>query len=66
LALPAALPVHPEDFAIVWRLVLCGIGFGLLQSPNKHATVTTTPMRQSGEASGICPVKFTPLIHTMQ
>ncbi len=53
LALLAALPVRPEDFDIVWRLVLCGIGFGLFQSPNNHTIVTTAPMDRSGGASGM-------------
>ncbi len=53
LALLAALPPQPEDFDIVWRLALCGIGFGLFQSPNNHTIVTTAPMQRSGGASGM-------------
>jgi DHA2 family multidrug resistance protein-like MFS transporter len=53
LALLAALPVHPENFDIVWRLVLCGVGFGLFQSPNNHTIVTTAPIHRSGGASGM-------------
>ena len=53
LALLAALPAQPADFDIVWRLVLCGIGFGLFQSPNNHTIVTTPPIHRSGGASGM-------------
>lgn len=38
---------------IGWRLVLCGIGFGLFQSPNMVAMMTSAPPRRSGGAGGI-------------
>ena len=53
LALLAVLPVQPANFDIVWRLILCGIGFGLFQSPNNHTIVTTAPIHRSGGASGM-------------
>ncbi len=53
LALAAALPAHPSDFDIVWRLALCGLGFGLFQSPNNHTIVTSAPAHRSGGASGM-------------
>ena len=53
LILLAALPNHPENSAIVWRLVLCGVGFGLFQSPNNHTIVTSAPLNRSGAASGM-------------
>jgi DHA2 family multidrug resistance protein-like MFS transporter len=53
LALLALLPENPEDADIVWRLVLCGIGFGLFQSPNNHTIVTSAPLHRSGGASGM-------------
>ena len=53
LALLAALPGSPRDADIVWRLVVCGLGFGLFQSPNNHTIVTSAPAHRSGGASGM-------------
>lgn len=40
-------------FDIAWRLVLCGIGFGLFQSPNMVALMSSAPRERSGSAGGI-------------
>ncbi len=53
LILLAMLPPHPSNADIVWRMVLCGIGFGLFQSPNNHIIVTSAPAHRSGGASGM-------------
>ncbi|MET0541719.1 MAG: MFS transporter [Variovorax sp.] len=53
LALLAALPAHPGNADIVWRMALCGAGFGLFQSPNNHTIVTSPPAHRSGAASGM-------------
>jgi len=53
LALLAALPAQPSNADIVWRMVLCGAGFGLFQSPNNHTIVSTPPAHRSGAASGM-------------
>lgn len=53
LAAMALLPPTPSDFDIAWRMVLCGAGFGLFQSPNNHTIVTAAPSRRSGAASGM-------------
>ncbi len=53
LALLAALPAQPGDLDIAWRMALCGIGFGLFQSPNNHTIVTSAPRHRSGAASGM-------------
>lgn len=53
LMLLAALPAQPDDAAIAWRMALCGIGFGLFQSPNNHTIVTSAPVNRSGAASGM-------------
>ena len=53
LALLAALPAQPGNADIVWRMALCGFGFGLFQSPNNHTIVTTPPPHRSGAASGM-------------
>lgn len=53
LALLATLPTTPSDIDIVWRMALCGAGFGLFQSPNNHTIVTSAPTHRSGGASGM-------------
>ncbi|RYF71676.1 MAG: MFS transporter, partial [Comamonadaceae bacterium] len=53
LALLAALPAQPANADIVWRMALCGLGFGLFQSPNNHTIVTAPPAHRSGAASGM-------------
>jgi DHA2 family multidrug resistance protein-like MFS transporter len=37
---------------IAWRTGLCGLGFGLFQSPNNRAMISATPRERSGGASG--------------
>ena len=53
LALLATLPASPSDLQIAWRLALCGMGFGLFQSPNNHTIMTSAPLHRSGGASGM-------------
>ena len=49
----ALLPAQPTSLALFGRLVLCGIGFGLFQSPNNHTIVTAAPAHRSGGAAGM-------------
>lgn len=49
----AMLPAQPSDFDIVWRMALCGAGFGLFQSPNNHTMIASAPPQRSGGASGM-------------
>ncbi len=53
LVLLALLPNHPSQIDIVWRLVLCGAGFGLFQSPNNSVLIASAPPERSGSASGM-------------
>jgi len=53
LALLAVLPAHPTQLDIVWRMALCGVGYGLFQSPNNHTIITSAPPHRSGGASGM-------------
>ncbi|MBS0425881.1 MAG: MFS transporter [Proteobacteria bacterium] len=53
LALLAALPAQPANADIAWRMAVCGLGFGLFQSPNNHTIVTSPPPHRSGAASGM-------------
>ena len=36
-----------------WRTALCGLGFGLFQSPNNHTILSSAPADRSGSASGM-------------
>lgn len=49
----AMLPAAPHDLDIIWRMILCGAGFGLFQSPNNHTIVSSAPRNRSGGASGM-------------
>lgn len=49
----ALLPDTPSDPDIVWRMVLCGIGFGFFQTPNNRAILTAGPMSRAGAANGM-------------
>jgi DHA2 family multidrug resistance protein-like MFS transporter len=53
LVLLAVLPPHPSQLDIVWRMALCGVGYGLFQSPNNHTIITSAPPHRSGGASGM-------------
>ncbi|MEG3135611.1 MFS transporter [Rouxiella sp. T17] len=49
----ALLPDHPSYLNIIWRMIICGAGFGLFQSPNNHTIVSSAPRSRSGGASGM-------------
>ncbi|HEY3800920.1 MAG TPA: MFS transporter [Caulobacteraceae bacterium] len=40
-------------FDIGWRMVLCGAGFGVFQSPNNRMMLTAAPRERSGAAGGM-------------
>jgi DHA2 family multidrug resistance protein-like MFS transporter len=53
LALLALAPPHAQTLDIVWRMALCGLGFGIFQSPNNRAMMSSAPRRRSGAAGGM-------------
>jgi MFS transporter, DHA2 family, multidrug resistance protein len=53
VGLLAALPSHPSAADIVWRMAVCGFGFGLFQTPNNRAIINSAPRDRSGGASGM-------------
>ena len=53
MALLAMLPANPGVIDIVWRMMLCGFGFGFFQTPNMKTIMTSAPPHRSGSASGI-------------
>ena len=53
MALLATLPASPSILNIVWRMAICGLGFGFFQTPNLRAIMSSAPSGRSGGASGI-------------
>jgi DHA2 family multidrug resistance protein-like MFS transporter len=49
----ALLPGEPGDADIIWRVAVCGCGFGFFQSPNNRAIVSSAPRERSGGAGAI-------------
>jgi len=49
----ATLGANPTTFDIVWRMALCGAGFGTFQSPNNRQILSSAPRERSGGASGM-------------
>lgn len=47
------LPEAPHQLDIVWRVALCGLGFGMFQSPNNRSLLAAAPRERSGGASGM-------------
>jgi DHA2 family multidrug resistance protein-like MFS transporter len=37
----------------MWRMGICGFGFGLFQTPNNVMIISSTPKERSGGASGM-------------
>jgi DHA2 family multidrug resistance protein-like MFS transporter len=53
MAMLAMLPANPGIVDIVWRMAICGCGFGFFQAPNIKALMSSAPADRSGSASGI-------------
>jgi MFS transporter, DHA2 family, multidrug resistance protein len=53
LAAMALLPEHATWHDIIWRMTLCGVGFGFFNTPNNRAIITSAPASRSGGASGM-------------
>ncbi len=53
LALLAMAPPGAEQLDLIWRLAICGAGFGLFQSPNNRTIMVTAPPKRSGGAGGL-------------
>ena len=44
---------NPSEWNIAWRMAICGIGFGMFQTPNNIVMVMATPVNRSGGAGGM-------------
>jgi DHA2 family multidrug resistance protein-like MFS transporter len=53
LLLMLSLPPAPPFIDVVWRMMVCGIGFGFFQSPNNRTLIAAAPRSRSGAASGL-------------
>lgn len=53
LYLLSILPPSPADSDIIWRMIICGIGFGIFQTPNNSTIMAVAPVNRSGGASGM-------------
>ncbi|HEY1454286.1 MAG TPA: MFS transporter [Roseiarcus sp.] len=53
LALVAMNIGDPDPGALVWRLAVCGLGFGFFQSPNNRLIIGSAPRDRSGGAAGL-------------
>ena len=56
MLLMALLPAHPSIPNIIWRMAICGAGFGLFQSPNLKMLMSSAPPRRAGGASGVITI----------
>jgi MFS transporter, DHA2 family, multidrug resistance protein len=53
LLLLAVYPAGASSADFVWRMALCGVGFGLFQSPNNRTLLLAAPRARSGAAGGM-------------
>ena len=53
LALAAFWPVHGSPWPLVPFLMLCGLGFGVFQTPNNRNMLLSAPRERSGAAGGM-------------
>lgn len=44
---------NPAEWNIAWRMAVCGIGFGMFQTPNNIVMVMATPVHRTGGAGGL-------------
>ncbi|WP_260426821.1 MFS transporter [Burkholderia sp. Bp9142] len=52
----ARTPLAATHADVVFRLAICGVGFGLYQAPNMKAIMGNAPPHRSGGASGIVAI----------
>jgi DHA2 family multidrug resistance protein-like MFS transporter len=52
LGLLASMPATASALDMLWRVMICGFGFGFFQTPNNRAMMTAGPLHRSGAANG--------------
>ena len=53
LTLIAYMPADPSYFDIVWRMALCGSGFGTFLPPNARLIIGSAPRERAAAAGGL-------------
>jgi DHA2 family multidrug resistance protein-like MFS transporter len=53
LALLAFFPEGGAPAGFIWRMALCGLGFGFFQAPNNRTIMAAAPRARSGAAGGM-------------
>ncbi len=53
MALLSRLSVESGALSIAWHVGLCGLGFGLFQTPNNRVMLSAAPRARSGAAGGM-------------
>ena len=56
LGLLAAMPADVTTVGILWRMALCGFGFGFFQAPNNRTLLSTAPRQRAGAAGGMLAI----------
>jgi DHA2 family multidrug resistance protein-like MFS transporter len=47
------MPAQAPLVSVLWRIALCGAGFGLFHAPNNRAILASAPRERSGGAAGL-------------
>jgi DHA2 family multidrug resistance protein-like MFS transporter len=53
LAALALFPAGGSAADLIWRMALCGLGFGFFQTPNNRTLLSSAPRSRSGAAGGM-------------
>jgi MFS transporter, DHA2 family, multidrug resistance protein len=53
LLFTALMPADAAPLDVMWRMAICGIGYGLFQSPNNRSIQGSAPRERSGSAQAI-------------
>jgi MFS transporter, DHA2 family, multidrug resistance protein len=53
LAFLAFFPENGTALDLMWRMALCGLGFGFFQAPNNRTMMSSAPRARSGAAAGM-------------
>jgi DHA2 family multidrug resistance protein-like MFS transporter len=53
LTLLALFPQNGAPVDLIWRMALCGLGFGFFQAPNNRTLISSAPRARSGAAGGM-------------
>jgi DHA2 family multidrug resistance protein-like MFS transporter len=49
----ALFPPHGTPADLIWRMALCGLGFGFFQAPNNRTLISSAPRARAGAAGGM-------------